>query len=189
MAWCFSTRASVATVLTTYPCVSWCLRVNVLDIHNSDTIMSAMASQITGVTIVYSTVCSGTDQRNHQRSVSLTFVRGIQQWPLNSPHKWPVMHKIFTFDDVIMINQICWSLARLTDFIVKHDMGIHSTLLTLCVGNPLVISAIFQSGIVIWPLKYDTLKLKQICQGICVNHYYLIFNSFSIICVLNHIHT
>ena len=29
MAWCFSTRASVATVLTTHPCVSRCLRVKV----------------------------------------------------------------------------------------------------------------------------------------------------------------
>ena len=29
MAWCFSTRASVATVLTTHPCVSRGLRVNV----------------------------------------------------------------------------------------------------------------------------------------------------------------
>ena len=28
MVWCFSTRASVATVLTTHPCVSRCLRVN-----------------------------------------------------------------------------------------------------------------------------------------------------------------
>ena len=28
MAWCFSTRASVATVLTTHPCVSRCLGVN-----------------------------------------------------------------------------------------------------------------------------------------------------------------
>ena len=28
MAWCFSTRASVATVLTTHPCISRCLRVN-----------------------------------------------------------------------------------------------------------------------------------------------------------------
>ena len=28
MAWCFSTRASVATVLTTHPCISQCLRVN-----------------------------------------------------------------------------------------------------------------------------------------------------------------
>ena len=31
MAWCFSTRASVATVLTTHPCVSRCLRVNIWD--------------------------------------------------------------------------------------------------------------------------------------------------------------
>ena len=28
MAWCFSTRASVATVLTMHPCISQCLRVN-----------------------------------------------------------------------------------------------------------------------------------------------------------------
>ena len=34
--------------------------------HNSDAIMSAMASQITGVPIVYSTVCSGRDQRNNK---------------------------------------------------------------------------------------------------------------------------
>ena len=29
MAWCFSTRASVATVLTMHPCVSWCLGVRI----------------------------------------------------------------------------------------------------------------------------------------------------------------
>ena len=39
--------------------------------------MSAMASQITGVSIVYSTVCTGADQRKHQSSVSLAFVGGI----------------------------------------------------------------------------------------------------------------
>ena len=37
--------------------------------------MSAMASQITGVSIVYSTVCSGADQRKHQNSASLAFMR------------------------------------------------------------------------------------------------------------------
>ena len=42
--------------------------------------MSAMASQITGVTIVYTTVCSGTDQRKHQSSASLAFVSGIHRW-------------------------------------------------------------------------------------------------------------
>ena len=45
--------------------------------HYSDVIMSVVASQITGVSVVYSAVCSGADQRKHQSSTSLTFVRGI----------------------------------------------------------------------------------------------------------------
>ena len=49
------------------------------------------------------TVYSGADQSKHQISASLAFVRGIQRWPLNSPHKGPVMRKIFPFNDVIMI--------------------------------------------------------------------------------------
>ena len=40
--------------------------------HYSDVIMSAMASQITGVLILYSTVCSGVDQRKHQSFASLS---------------------------------------------------------------------------------------------------------------------
>ena len=40
--------------------------------------MGAMASQITSLTIVYSTVYSDADQRKHQSSASLAFVRGIQ---------------------------------------------------------------------------------------------------------------
>ena len=38
--------------------------------------MGTIASQITSLTIVYSTVYSGADQRKHQSSVSLAFVRG-----------------------------------------------------------------------------------------------------------------
>ena len=64
--------------------------------------MNAMASQITTITIVYSTVYSGADQRKHQSSASLAFVRGIHRGPVNSPHKWLVMRKMFPFDDVIM---------------------------------------------------------------------------------------
>ena len=67
--------------------------------------MGAMASQITSLTIVYSTVDSGVDQRKHQSSASLAFVRRIHRWPVNSPHKWPVTRKMFPFDDVIMVNQ------------------------------------------------------------------------------------
>ena len=64
--------------------------------------MSVMASQITSLTIVYSTVYSGTDHRKHQSSASLAFVGGIHRWPVNSPHKGPVTRKMFPFDDLIM---------------------------------------------------------------------------------------
>ena len=67
-------------------------------------IMSAMVSQITSLTIVYSTIYSGTDQRKHQSSTSLAFVQGIHRWPLDSPHNWPVTRKMFPFDNVIMGN-------------------------------------------------------------------------------------
>ena len=71
--------------------------------HYPDAIMSLMASQITSLTIVYSPVYSGTDQRKHPRSASQAFVGGIQRWPVNSPHKRPVKRKMFPFDDVILL--------------------------------------------------------------------------------------
>ena len=61
-----------------------------------------MAFQITRLTIVYSTVYSGADQRKHQGSASVAFVRVIHWWPVNSLHKWPVTRKMFPFDDVII---------------------------------------------------------------------------------------
>ena len=64
--------------------------------------MGATASQITSLTIVYSSVCSGADQRKHQSSASLAFVWGIHRWPVNSPHKWPVTWKTFPYNDAIM---------------------------------------------------------------------------------------
>ena len=70
--------------------------------HYDDVIMGAMASQITSLTIVYSTVYSGSDQRKHQSSASLAFVWGFHREPVNSPHRWPVTRKMFPFDDVII---------------------------------------------------------------------------------------
>ena len=69
--------------------------------HYSDVIMDAIASQITSLTIVYSTVYSDADQRKHQSSASLAFVRRIHRGSVNSPHKWPVTWKMCLFDDVI----------------------------------------------------------------------------------------
>ena len=75
--------------------------------HYNDIIMSAMASQITSLTIVYWSVCSRADQRKHKSFASLPFVRGIHRWQVNSPHKGPVTRKMFPIDDVIM----SWSYA------------------------------------------------------------------------------
>ena len=64
--------------------------------------MGAIASLITSLTIVYSTVYSDANQRKHQSSASLAFVWGTHRVPVNSPHKWPVTRNMFPFDDVIM---------------------------------------------------------------------------------------
>ena len=101
--------------------------------HYNDVIMGVIASQITSLTIVYSTVYSGADQRKHQSSAPLAFVRGIHRRSVNSPHKWPVTRKMFPFDDVIMnLTQIilgpeAYTTRLLT--LVKHEqwLGLAST--------------------------------------------------------------
>ena len=90
--WCYSAVTHLQTpqirkLSSTLPCP-----------HHCDVIFGAMASQITSLMIVYSTVHSGPDQRNHQSSAPLAFMRRIHQRPVNSPRKW----KMFPFDDVIM---------------------------------------------------------------------------------------
>ena len=45
--------------------------------HYIDVIMITMASQITSLTVVYSTVNSDADERKHQSSASLAFLWGI----------------------------------------------------------------------------------------------------------------
>ena len=52
-----------------------------------------------------STVYSGADQRKHQSSASLAFVRGIHRWPVNSPHKGPVTRKSFH-----LMTSSCWKV-------------------------------------------------------------------------------
>ena len=84
--------------------------------HYNDVIMSMTTSQITCVSIVYSTVCSSADHRKHQSPASLAFVQGIHRWPVNSPHKWPVARKMFPLDDIIMIRRLmlhCEKSARI----------------------------------------------------------------------------
>ena len=70
--------------------------------HYNDIITSAMAFQITSLTIVYSIFYSGADHRKHQSPASLAFVQGFHRWPVNPPHKGPVTRKMVPFDDVTM---------------------------------------------------------------------------------------
>ena len=92
----------------------WCSGVN----YYTGIIMSAMASQITRLTIVYSTVYPGSDQRKHQSSASLAFVWRIHRLPVNSPHKGPVTQKMFLFDDVIMHhgNSLCIHFVDISQY-------------------------------------------------------------------------
>ena len=89
-------RYDVTTVFTI-------LRTHHKGVHYSDVVMSAMASQITGGLIVCSTVCSGADQRKHQSSASLAFVRGIHRSSVDSPHKGQVTSFIVTIESFIVI--------------------------------------------------------------------------------------
>ena len=80
-----------------------CIVILAIAVHYNDVKMSAVAFQITSLTIVYSTLYSGSYQWKHQNSATLAFVRGIHRSPVNSPHKGPVTRKTFPFDDVIMV--------------------------------------------------------------------------------------
>ena len=112
--------------------------------HYSDVINSTIASQITSLTIVYSTVYSGADQRKHQSSASLASVWGIHRWSVDSPHKRPVTQKIFPFDDVIMrcylsiyVTSVSLAVclqteAHISKSLWRHRMETFSALLALC---------------------------------------------------------
>ena len=78
-------------------------RFRTVSLYYNGVIMSAMASQITGVSVGYSTICSGAYQRKHQGSASLAFARGIHRWSVNSPQKGRVTRKMFVSDDVFVV--------------------------------------------------------------------------------------
>ena len=93
--------------------------------------MTTMASQITSVSIVCTTVWSGADKRKHQSSASLAFVRGIHRWSMNSPHKGPVTWTMFPFDDDIMYYILASSLYGKAFITVYRGTQMLATCLSL----------------------------------------------------------
>ena len=69
--------------------------------------------------------------KKYQSSTSLAFVRGIHRRPVNSPHKWPVMRKMFPFDDVIMMREIAPVISRdeLWSKVVNDEFGLSKRIL------------------------------------------------------------
>ena len=74
----------------------------------------------------------GADQRKHQSSASLAFVRGIHRWAVNSPLKWPVTRKMF----LNLVTSSCCNLigvwtAVLLRLAVKFERGFKIVILIL----------------------------------------------------------
>ena len=97
----FITSSKMELYFCIFPIVLVCIPT-VYETQFYDVIMGAMASQITSLAVVYSTVYSGGYHRKHQGPASLACVWGIHLSPVNSPYKWSVTRKMFPFDDVIM---------------------------------------------------------------------------------------
>ena len=143
--------------------------------------MRAMASQITGVSIVCSAVCSTADQRKHQRSASLAFVRGIHRWPVDSPHKGPVTRKMFPFDDVI----IDWSIVSsqgicyyLFNIWVNLYVSLAKLVWTSSVKESPVSECSLLSGCCIIPLIYLTCELPGTAHY--ATHTYVLFKHWDL---------
>ena len=119
--------------------------------HYDDVIMSTIASQITSLTIVYSTIYSGADQSKHQSSASLAFVWGIHRGPVNSPHKWPVTRKMFPFDDVIMwlpLHDDCTVLQPTIFHVIDSYMA--PSLILPWIWNLFILVGLCQYRLILW---------------------------------------
>ena len=112
--WTIQQRWGSGLVLTGYKPLSapvmWWLRSSRFN-HYCDVRMDTMASQITSLTIVYSTVHAGADQRN---------IKAPRHWllsrsPVNSPHKWPVTRKNVSiwWRDHEWVNVVIFGLLKL----------------------------------------------------------------------------
>ena len=123
--------------------------------HYTDFIMGTMASEITSLTIVYSTVFSCVDKKKYRNSASLASVRGILRWPMNSPHKWPVTQKMFPFDDVTMRYTkpgftcpawfVCWGKQHY--FMLPKDQSIGLVVASIGLSLPTAVSALVSVGV------------------------------------------
>ena len=71
--------------------------------HYSDVLMSTTASQITGVSVIYSNICSGRSKKTSKLRVTGLWA-GISPVTGEFPLKGPIVGKMFPFDDGMVLN-------------------------------------------------------------------------------------
>ena len=150
--------------------------------------MDTMASQITSLTIVYSTIYSGADQRKHQSSASLAFVSGNSPVTGEFPAKGPVTWKMSPFDDVIMKR---WLVCQILYIKGRDKTTSHSICYVGCnrFSLPLIAASAHQSwieaiictfhgqkAIHIWPLN-KAQYIKMHCWKCDVQSYWTLLAS------------
>ena len=106
--------------------IRWCIQNDIhqcslkklqslhLSLHYNDVTMSVVASEITSLMIVYSTIYSSADQRKHQSSASLAFVLGIHWWLVNSLQKRARNTEnvsIWLCHHGVQINGVSWTIG------------------------------------------------------------------------------
>ena len=109
-----------------------------LTVHYDDVIMTTMASQITSLAAVYSSVYSDANQRKHQSSASLAFVWGIHRdrWiPRTKDQLRGKCFHLMTSSWCTSLRSIVWWKRMLSSSWWRHQMETISVLLALCEGN------------------------------------------------------
>ena len=100
--------------------------------HYGDVIMTRIASQITSLTVVYSIVYSGADQRKHQSSASLAFVQGIHR------DRWIPRTKGQLRGKCFHLMTSSWNLSA-TEILLASMVCLTCPLIILCItGTPMV---------------------------------------------------
>ena len=149
----------ISRLVNTVSVMCCCRQQARLTIHYSDVLMSAMASQITSISSVYSAVCSGAYQINHQSSELLVFVSGIRRSPSQKTSKV----EMFPFDDVIMhisaVGVRAWGGGGTTKTLFINFSIIVTCLLWLKyqleLSNLIQISHVYRSKAVVTCVKYE----------------------------------
>ena len=135
--------------------------------------MSVLASQITSLAIVYSTVYLGKDQRKHQSSASLAFVvRGIiHRSQVNSPHKGPVTQKMFPFDNVIMNPNVTIFYLVIAGFLHGIPLYVVSILLSYVKGRSFRWYTLLIKVVYICETSFFRFTISVGCQFVHYRHH------------------